>query len=217
MKLKELWIWRFIVLMMGTIGVCVCVGIRYTHLFSVLFWFIRSPWWSPSGSALCQILDTVFSGLSLLLGFGWGLSQKITQCASFVSPHMACLSWMMEPTLLSFYRPTPDLATEVLPLPYHPACISQGHPVYGAVTSDLQISRVGNSVGWFLTLVVRAFWADFTLTHIIFFFLRVYFWLHRAFVCVWGLSPVVARGGYSLAVVLGLFTAVASLVAEHGL
>ena len=32
-----------------------------------------------------------------------------------------------------------------------------------------------------------------------------------------GLSPVVARGGYSLAVVLGLFTAVASLVAEHGL
>ena len=76
----------------------------------------------------------------------------------------------MKPTLLSFYRPTPDLATEVLPLPYHPACISQGHPVYGAVTSDLQISRVGSSVGWFLTLAARAFWADFTLTHVIFFF-----------------------------------------------
>ena len=53
---------------------------------------------------------------------------------------------MMKPILLSFYRPTPDLATEVLPFPYHPAYISQGHPVYGAVTSDLQISRVGNSV-----------------------------------------------------------------------
>ena len=197
-------------------GVCVCrYKIHSSFLSSVLvhkITLVISKWQCPMpDSRHCVFWPVTFTGIWM------GLSQKITQCASFVSPHMACLSWMMKPTLLSFYRPTPDLATEVLPLPYHPACISQGHPVYGAVTSDLQISRVGNSVGWFLTLVVRAFWADFTLTHIIFFFLRVYFWLHRAFVCVWGLSPVVARGGYSLAVVLGLFTAVASLVAEHGL
>ena len=101
----------------------------------------------------------------------------------------------MEPTLLSFYRPTPDLATEVLPLPYHPACISQGHPVYGAVTSDLQISRVCNSVGWFLTLVVRAFWADFTLTHIIFFFFTCLFLAAPGLcLCVRALSSCGERG-----------------------
>ena len=46
MKLKELWIWRFIVLVMGTMGgVCVRVraSIRYTHLCSALLWFIKSP------------------------------------------------------------------------------------------------------------------------------------------------------------------------------
>ena len=94
----------------------------------------------------------------------------------------------MKPTLLSFYRPTPDLATEVLPFSYHPAYISQGHPVYGAVTSDLQCSS-------FLTLAARAFWVDFTLTHIIFFFFTCLFLAAPGlFVCVRVLSSCGERG-----------------------
>ena len=37
MKLKELWIWRFIVLVMGTMGgVCVCVQVYDTLIFAQL-------------------------------------------------------------------------------------------------------------------------------------------------------------------------------------
>ena len=45
----------------------------------------------------------------------------------------------------------------------------------------------------------------------------MYFRLHWVLVAVFGLSPVVASRGYSLLAVLGLLTAVASLVAEHRL
>ena len=45
----------------------------------------------------------------------------------------------------------------------------------------------------------------------------MYFWLHWVLVAVFGLSLVVASRGYSLLAVLGLLTAVASLVAAHGL
>ena len=45
----------------------------------------------------------------------------------------------------------------------------------------------------------------------------MYFWLHWVLVAVFGLSLVVASRGYSLLAVLGLLTAVASLVAEHRL
>ena len=48
------------------------------------------------------------------------------------------------------------------------------------------------------------------------FFLIYYFWLCWIFVAVHGLSLVVARGGYSVAV-RRLLIAVASLVAELGL
>ena len=64
----------------------------------------------------------------------------------------------------------------------------------------------------------------FPLSHILFILLKIfkiilsiYFWLHWVFVAVLRLSLVAASGGYSLAVVLRLLTAVASLVAEHGL
>ena len=43
------------------------------------------------------------------------------------------------------------------------------------------------------------------------------FWLHWVFVAAHGLSLVVVSSGYSLVVVLGLLSAVASLVVEHGL
>ena len=49
------------------------------------------------------------------------------------------------------------------------------------------------------------------------FHLFIYFWLHWIFVAVCGLSPVVASGCPSLAVVCGLLFLVASLVAKHGL
>ena len=45
----------------------------------------------------------------------------------------------------------------------------------------------------------------------------MYFRLHWVLVAVFGLSLVVASRGYSLLAVLGLLTAVASLVAEHRL
>ena len=48
-------------------------------------------------------------------------------------------------------------------------------------------------------------------------YLLTYFWLHWVFVAMFGLSLVVASRGYSLLGVLGLLTAVASLVAEHRL
>ena len=48
-------------------------------------------------------------------------------------------------------------------------------------------------------------------------FLFVYFWLRSVFVAVFRLSLAVESGGYSLDVVCGLLTAVASLVGEHGL
>ena len=48
-------------------------------------------------------------------------------------------------------------------------------------------------------------------------YLFMYFWLHWVLVAVFGLSLVVASRGYSLLAVLGLLTAVASLVAEHRL
>ena len=47
--------------------------------------------------------------------------------------------------------------------------------------------------------------------------LFIYFWLHSVFVAVCRLSLAVESGGYSLDVVCGLLTAVASLVGEHGL
>ena len=48
------------------------------------------------------------------------------------------------------------------------------------------------------------------------YFLFIYFWLRWVFVAVLGLS-LVAASGLSLVAVCGLLTAVASLVAEHGL
>ena len=45
----------------------------------------------------------------------------------------------------------------------------------------------------------------------------MYFWLPWVFVAMFGLSLVVASRGYSLLAILGLLTAVASLVAEHRL
>ena len=60
----------------------------------------------------------------------------------------------------------------------------------------------------------------FTIFHglriILIFFVFIYFWFHWVFVAAHGLSLVVAGRGYSLVVVCGPFTAVASLVAEHG-
>ena len=56
--------------------------------------------------------------------------------------------------------------------------------------------------------------------HILFFLIFMYlfyFWLHWVFVAAQGLSLVELSGGYSLAVVCGLLTAVASFVEEHGL
>ena len=47
--------------------------------------------------------------------------------------------------------------------------------------------------------------------------LSVFVWLHWVLVAAHGFSLVVASGGSSLAAVHGLLTAVASLVAEHGL
>ena len=44
----------------------------------------------------------------------------------------------------------------------------------------------------------------------------MYFWLHWVFVAAHRFSLVAMSGGYSLAAVLWLFTAVASLVAEQG-
>ena len=46
---------------------------------------------------------------------------------------------------------------------------------------------------------------------------NIYFWLCWVFVAECGPSLVVASGGYSLVAVLGLLTAVSSLVAEHRL
>ena len=48
-------------------------------------------------------------------------------------------------------------------------------------------------------------------------YLLTYFGLHWVSVAMFGLSLVVASRGYSLLGVLGLLTAVASLVAEHRL
>ena len=48
-------------------------------------------------------------------------------------------------------------------------------------------------------------------------YLFMYFWLPWVFVAMFGLSLVVASRGYSLLAILGLLTAVASLVAEHRL
>ena len=47
--------------------------------------------------------------------------------------------------------------------------------------------------------------------------LFIYFWLHWVSIAVRRLSRVAASGGYSLAVVLRLPDAVASLIVEHGL
>ena len=44
-----------------------------------------------------------------------------------------------------------------------------------------------------------------------------YFWLHWVFVAAWGHPLVVPSGGHSVAAVPGLFTEVASLVAERRL
>ena len=43
------------------------------------------------------------------------------------------------------------------------------------------------------------------------------YWIHWVFTAVHRLSLVAANGGYSLAVVYGLFISVVSLVADHGL
>ena len=48
-------------------------------------------------------------------------------------------------------------------------------------------------------------------------YLFIYFWLRWVFIAAGGLSLVVASGGYSFIAVRRLLTAVASLVAEHGL
>ena len=45
----------------------------------------------------------------------------------------------------------------------------------------------------------------------------LFIWLHWVLIAVLGLSLVAGSGGYSLAVVCGLLTAVASLVADHRL
>ena len=51
-----------------------------------------------------------------------------------------------------------------------------------------------------------------------FFSLKIfYFWLLWVFIAVHGLSLVAAMGGCSLVLVLGLLSAVASLVSEHRL
>ena len=53
-------------------------------------------------------------------------------------------------------------------------------------------------------------------THILFFFMFIYFWLYWVFVAVCGLSLLAASGGNSLVAGHGLLTVVASVV-EHGL
>ena len=51
----------------------------------------------------------------------------------------------------------------------------------------------------------------------IYFYLFIYFWLHWVFVAARGLSLVAVSGGLLFILVRRLLTAVASLVAEHGL
>ena len=48
-------------------------------------------------------------------------------------------------------------------------------------------------------------------------FIYLFFWLPHVFIAVHGFSPVVASEGSSLVVACGSLTAVACLVAEHGL
>ena len=61
------------------------------------------------------------------------------------------------------------------------------------------------------------FWISLSFLIFIINLLITYFWLCLVFTVAHGLSLAVVSGGYSLVAVRGLFTAVASLVAEHGL
>ena len=67
-----------------------------------------------------------------------------------------------------------------------------------------------------LILHLRSFIFLLLLFFIYLFILFIYFWLRSVFVAASGLSLVAASGGYSVAV-RGLLTAMASLIAEHGL
>ena len=49
-----------------------------------------------------------------------------------------------------------------------------------------------------------------------FFLIHLFFWLRWVFIAVCSLSLVVASGGYSLVMVLGLLVVVASFVSVHG-
>ena len=51
----------------------------------------------------------------------------------------------------------------------------------------------------------------------IYIYIFIYFWLPWVFIAVQGLSLVAKSGGYSLVVMQGLLSVVASLVAEHRL
>ena len=57
----------------------------------------------------------------------------------------------------------------------------------------------------------------FSLPHSLFKIVFIYFWLCRVFIAMHGLSLVFLSGDYSLVVVYGLLTMVASIVVEHGL
>ena len=66
--------------------------------------------------------------------------------------------------------------------------------------------------------MICIFFFFFVLKKIIFdMYILLYLWLYWVFVAVCRLSLVSGIGGHSLAVVHGLLTVVASLVAEHGL
>ena len=64
---------------------------------------------------------------------------------------------------------------------------------------------------------IDAIWAWGFSLYFIIIMLFIYFWLCWVFLAARGLSLVAGSGGYSSLWCAGFFTAVASLVAEHGL
>ena len=68
-----------------------------------------------------------------------------------------------------------------------------------------KVRLYANSDSWFFFFLIDLF------------ILFIYFWLRCVFVAARGLSLVAASGGLLFIAVRGLLTAVASLVAEHGL
>ena len=77
----------------------------------------------------------------------------------------------------------------------------------------VSLTSSGNNIGMTLPKSQVLFFFFFKQT---FFLLLIHFWPHWVFVASWAFSSC-SDGGYPLAAVRTLFTAVASLIAEHGL